>query len=84
MKSVVLIKSMSEIERVDTESVLGILSTRWMECWQDLPADAREASSEQVDYASSMMHGCLNVYHSVQSTMLIMIAALIHSIWLIA
>ena len=53
MRSLVLLsKAIFELEHVDTESVLGIWGTRWMECWQDLPADPREALSEQVGYAT--------------------------------
>ena len=61
-----------EIERLDdTESTLGVWGSR-MECWLNLPeADPRETSSEEVGLC---FLGCLNVYHSVHS-MLIMIVA---------
>jgi len=53
---------MAEIERVDTESVLAIWGTRWMECWQDLPEDPREASSDKVGYATydAWMSECIS------------------------
>ena len=47
VRSLVSSNFMAEIiERVDTESVLAIWGRRWMECWQDLPEDPREASSD--------------------------------------
>jgi len=45
VRSLVLSNSMSEIVRVDTESVLAILGRKWMECWQDLPEDPRGLSA---------------------------------------
>ena len=58
---------------------LGIWVTRWMECWQDLPADPKEASSE-VGYASYDAWMLIYVYHNVQSMLIILMAALIQGI----
>ena len=50
--SLVLNRSVTEIERVDTEVVLGTWGSKWTACWCDLPEDPRVASSDQVSYAT--------------------------------
>ena len=49
--SLVLNRSVTEIERVDTEVVLCTWGSKWTACWCDLPEDPRVASSDQVSYA---------------------------------
>ena len=63
-------RSVTEIERVDTEVVLGTWGSRWTACWCDLPEDPRVASSDQVSYATcyTWMAECVSppakyVYH---------------------
>ena len=46
------LRSVTEIERVDTEVVLGTWGSKSTACWCDLPGDPRVASSDQVSYAT--------------------------------
>ena len=52
VKFLVTSRSLSSIERVDIETLLGVWGTRWKDCWQNLPEDLREASSDLVGYAT--------------------------------
>jgi len=52
VKSLIMSRSLSGIEHVDIETVLGAWGIRWKDCWQNLPKDPREASSDQVGYAT--------------------------------
>ena len=50
--SLVLNRSVTNIERVDTEVVLGTWGSRWTAGWRDLPEDPGVASSDQLSYAT--------------------------------
>jgi hypothetical protein len=82
----VLSGSLSQIERLDTDSVLGVWVNKWIACWRDLPDNPRAAAeSEQVSYATYdlwMSDLSLIAVHSLLY-MSIMAVASTQSIWLI-
>jgi hypothetical protein len=60
VQSLVLSGGQSQIERLDTDSVLWVWGNKWIAHWRDLPDNPRAAESEQVSYATyySWMSDC--------------------------
>jgi hypothetical protein len=83
VQSLVLSGGLSQIERLDTDSVLGVWGNKRIACWPDLPDNSRAAESEQVSYATydSWMSDCISQPAPYRMSM--MAVASTQSIWLI-
>jgi hypothetical protein len=81
VQSLVLSGGLSQIEHLDTDSVLDVWGNKWIACWRDLPDNPRALSMSKC-LMLHMIHGCLIAFHSLLH-MSIMAVASSQSIWLI-